>query len=123
MKYKTIIEVVTDAGNKNEAVEIVGEYLSGNIASGIDMRCSTKRVHPYIKSIAAVAIVSLFVLAGTLSVVLMKASHKPNSGFAVLDAVQVPLNTFPTNANSLDFKKEWENKQTKEALAHIKHVR
>ena len=37
MKYRTVIEVVTEAKDKSEAIEIVGEYLSGDILSGVQM--------------------------------------------------------------------------------------
>ncbi|MFH1593133.1 MAG: hypothetical protein ABID09_00360 [Candidatus Omnitrophota bacterium] len=43
MKYKTIIEVTSDARNNDEAIYIAGEYLRGNIESGVEIRCKS---HP-----------------------------------------------------------------------------
>ena len=39
-RYKTVIEVVTEAEDQFEAVDIAGEYLRGNISNGVSMRCS-----------------------------------------------------------------------------------
>ena len=120
MKYKTNIEITSDAANKDEAIEIVGDYLSGNIASGIDMKCATKPIHFYNSSAARVIVVSLLVTAGFFSGV----KAKPQNGFSVnmaqMAAVTPPLKT--SDANKLDarFKKEWENKQAAEAIFFFK---
>ena len=37
VKFKTTIEISSEAENKNEAMEIVGEYLAGYLSSGVDM--------------------------------------------------------------------------------------
>ena len=53
MKYKTTIEIVADAGDKSEAMEIAGEYLSGNLISGVRMKCRTNPV--YVSKVRAAA--------------------------------------------------------------------
>jgi len=120
MKYRTTIEIVSDAENKNEALEIVGEYLVGNIVSGIDMKCVTKPVRFYNNTMAKLAVVVLLVTVGFLSGV----KAKPQHGFAMsiyqTDAVTPPLKTSDANKRDLNFKKEWEQKQTREALNFIK---
>ncbi|MGB2601169.1 MAG: hypothetical protein WBD00_07685 [Candidatus Omnitrophota bacterium] len=44
MKYKTVIEIVCDAYDEDEAYHIAGEYLRGNEEFGIMMTCKTDRV-------------------------------------------------------------------------------
>ena len=39
MKYKTIIELICDAADKEDAFHIAGEYLRGEVESGVEMKC------------------------------------------------------------------------------------
>ncbi|MFH1664591.1 MAG: hypothetical protein ABIA77_00375 [Candidatus Omnitrophota bacterium] len=41
MKYRTVIEIVCDAADKDDAYHIAGEYLRGNIESDVTMNCAT----------------------------------------------------------------------------------
>ena len=47
MKYETVIKLLTDAESEHEAVDIAGEFLRGNIETGVSMKCFTKPVKPY----------------------------------------------------------------------------
>lgn len=120
MKYKTNIEITSDAADKNEAMEIVGDYLSGNIASGIDMKCATRPLYFYNNSAAKVVVVCLLITIGFFSGV----KAKPRYNFAVsmcqTAAVTPPLKTSDANKNDMRFKKEWENKRTIEEINFIK---
>ncbi|MDP2928941.1 MAG: hypothetical protein Q8O01_02615 [Candidatus Omnitrophota bacterium] len=120
MKYKTSIEITSDAADKDEAMEIVGDYLSGNIASGIDMKYATKPVHFYNNSAARVVIVGLLITIGFFSGVKAKPRHNFAVNMCQMAAVTPPLKTSDANRNDMRFKKEWENKQTTEAINFIK---
>ena len=39
MKYRTVIEVICEASDKDEAGDIAGEFLKGNVDFGVDMKC------------------------------------------------------------------------------------
>jgi len=123
MKYKTVIEVVTDAQDKNEAIELVGEYLSGNIVSGIDMKCRTSPAGSYRKSISAVAVVALILGISLLSLTQVKSSAKTPANFSGVNAIQPPLKTSAADISKSEFKKEWEKKQSGETLNSIAHIR
>lgn len=118
--YKTNIEITSEAENKDEAMEIVGDYLSGNIISGIDMRCTTKPVRFYNTTAAKAAVVLLLVTLGFLSGVKTQPNYQPAAGLCQIAAVQPPLKTSDSNKNGQQFKKEWEEKQTRQALNFIK---
>ena len=120
MKYKTNIEITSDAANKDEAMEIVGDYLAGNIASGIDMRCGTKPVHFYNNSAAKVIVVGLLVTMGFFSGIKAKPQHDFAVNMCQVAAVTPPLKTSDANKNDARFKKEWKNKQTTEAILFFK---
>jgi hypothetical protein len=120
MKYKTTIQVIAEAENKHEAMEIVGEYLSGNIASGIEMRYSTKEVTSHSKVVVSIFVVLFVLAAGLFSTVYLKSPQgcsMPASGF---NAVQPPLKTHDALKNGSGFKAEWQKKQIDEALKRIK---
>ena len=120
MKYKTTIEIVTNAQDKNEAMEIVGEYLSGHLSSGVDMKCATRRFSHYAKPVISVIALSLVFFIGILSIINIKPSKITIGNISGINAVQPPLKTSAT-IEKADFKKEWEAKQTKEALKLIKN--
>ena len=106
MRYKTRIEITTEAADKNEAIEIVGEYLSGNIVSGIDMRCTTKPVNSQQKTIISVAVISLLLLVG----IAVSNYTRPTANLSVsvpgVDAVQPPLKTSAKDKVDAKFKKQ-----------------
>jgi len=120
MRYKTNIEITSDAANKDEAMEIVEDYLSGNITSGIDMKCATRQVHFYNNSAAKIVAVVLLMTIGFFSGI--KADHKQNFSVNMcqMAAVTPPLKTSAANKNDTSFKKEWQQMQTAEALNFIK---
>lgn len=120
MKYRTTIEVVTEAEDKKEAMEIVDDYLSGNLISGIDMRCTTRPVRGYARGAISIAVISLFLVIGALSFIKIDSSSKTISYSPGVSTVQPPLKTTAKDINSSDFKKEWEKKHTDEALERIK---
>lgn len=120
MKYRTTIEVVTEAENKKEAMEIVDDYLSGNLISGIDMRCNTRPVRSHARSAISIAVIAVLLIVGGLSFIRIDSSSKTISYSPVVSTVQPPLKTTSKDITSSDFKKEWERKHTTEALERIK---
>lgn len=44
MKYITVIEVICDAPDADEAYNMAGEYLRGNEEHGVSMHCRTAPV-------------------------------------------------------------------------------
>lgn len=119
MKFKTTIEIVSEASNKEEAKEIAGEYLSGDIVGGIDMKISTARLLNPLKKIVILSISILFLGLGLLTVLNFRQPHNSISGVSGLNAVQPPLRTSANDKTSTNFKDEWEKRQTKEALNRI----
>jgi len=114
MKYKTNIEITSDAVNKDEAMEIVGDYLSGNITSGIDMKYATRPVRFYNNSAAKVVIVALLMTMGFFSGIKAKPQLNFAANICQMAAVTPPLKTSAANKNDMRFKKEWEEKQASE---------
>jgi len=47
MKYQTVIKILTDAESEHEATDIAGEFLRGNLETGVRMKCYTRPVKSY----------------------------------------------------------------------------
>lgn len=122
MKYKTTIEVVAEANTRTEAMEIVDDYLTGNLVSGIDMKCTTRPVRAYGKSVISVTVVSVILAVSILALIHPTPASRQFSYGPSVSAVQPDLKTQSANAKSSDFKKEWEKKHTEEALKMIKNT-
>jgi hypothetical protein len=119
MKFTTTIRLITEAANKDEAAEIAGEYLSGQIASGVEMICRTKRVHKYAAPVISVTVAMVLVAIFVVSLYNIRPSTNFAGNVAGISAVQPPLKT-SSNINKQEFKKKWEAAQLKEALNLIK---
>ena len=116
MKYRTTIEIVSEATDKNEALEIVGDYLSGNINSGVQMKCLTNPAQSYMK-IAVTALLFLALLGGSIfSALYTKPGAPVISATPGMSAIQPPLKTSVTDKKSANFKREWQTLQVKETL-------
>lgn len=118
MKYKTTIQIVTEAENKDEAMEIAGEYLAGNLKSGVDMRCRTAKVDAHRAIIAASSIAALLIVSSLLIGLNLKIQPTTIYTISGVSAIQPPLKTSSGKFNA-DFKKEWKVKETKKALELI----
>ncbi len=118
MKFRTTIKLVSEAHDKNEALDLVEEYLSGNIMSGIDMRCVTKPVCSGAK-IVSLSVISLVIIAGIVLGSYIKHPQIMMRTIPGVSAVQPPLKTSGAARMSPEFMKEWQDRQTKEALSQI----
>lgn len=118
MRFKTTIKLVSDARDKSEALELVEEYLSGNIVSGIDMKCVTKPVCSKTKMVSLAAL-SLLIIAGIVLGSYIKQPQIMLHTIPGISAVQPPLKTSNMSRMSPEFKKEWEERQNKEALSQM----
>ena len=119
MKYRTTVQIISSANDKDEAMEIAGDYLSGNIISGVEMKCSTRPVRSHARLALFISIAIIVVAAGLFSAHNSMHSRNVLPVVAGMDAIQPPLNT-GFNEKNADFKKAWQEKHTKEVLDYIK---
>ena len=116
MKYKTTIRITSEAKDRHEALDIVDDYLAGNIRTGVDMKCRTSPACSSAKVTGAI-VLSLVIVAAVVVPAQFKSSHSIVRSASGVSAVQPPLKTDKSDVN---FKKQWEARQTKEALEYIK---
>lgn len=78
MKYRTVIELVCDATDREDAINISGEYLRGEVDFGVEMKwASTSVLTHKMKKYAITCLVALFALS---AVVLKVTSIEGGSG-------------------------------------------
>jgi hypothetical protein len=51
-KFKTIIEIESVAVDSHEAIDIAGEYLRGNISSGVKLKCYSHPIRNFCSKIS-----------------------------------------------------------------------
>ena len=120
MRFKTKIEIISEAKDKNEAAEIAGEYLSGNVMSGIDMKCHTRPVVNTARNIIGIAAISAIFIMAALFVGHVKPAAMLPQAVGINNAIQPPLKTSEVNKNNNNFRKAWQDRQDKAALDSIK---
>ena len=120
MRYRTTIEVVTEASDRAEAIEIVGEYLSGDVLSGVRMKCSTHPVSGVKKVVVTVTALSVLLVIGLTSALFIMPAANGALCASASSAVQAPLHTQVVDIRNADFKDQWQKEHTKEALRKIK---
>ena len=120
MRYRTVIEVITEAKDKSEAMEIVGEYLSGDVLSGVEMKYSTRSVNGVKKAAITITALSLILVAGIVSMYMVKPIGTGAPSSPGMSAVQPLLQTQPLHVRDAQFKSQWQDEHNKEALRKIK---
>ena len=116
MKYRTLIEIVNEAENKNEAIDIAGEFLRGNLSEDVEMKCMSKPLKPRALLKTSILFLSVALLCGVVTI-----SNIKNSPFSIslvknYNAIQPPL----TTPKSTNFKETWQEEENKKVIEYIK---
>ncbi|MGB2629913.1 MAG: hypothetical protein WBD24_02215 [Candidatus Omnitrophota bacterium] len=122
MKYRTLIELICDAIDKDDAIHTAGEFLRGEVESGVDMRYSarTLRSHRAFKY----GFTGLLVLCLISTLYIGYATKEKNetlrhiTGYILSNTctIQPVLKTQHTE----EFKEKWENKKSEVMFDHLK---
>ena len=123
MKYKTVIELICDASDKEDALNIAGDYLKGEVDFGVEMKCrAVSLMSNRIKKCTATVIVALIMFSTLLLQVTPIGSEEKiqstsHIGFRNTYTINPALNT----KHRADFKKEWQAKKEEAILDYIKN--
>jgi len=116
MRYKTTIEVTTEAGNAYEAADIAGELLRGDVDAKADLRVKTSSVVRTRTVMALLAISLSSVVLGSIffgthyANKFANAQNRPITSYAIQPSFN--MNSADIKDSS-EFKKMW-NKQQKD---------
>jgi len=121
MKYRTVIEIFCNASDKEEASNLAGEYLKGDISFGVSMKCKTAPLwaHRTVKYTASLVV--MFLLLSTFAIQFIPAS-KENDSPRISSRLSGTYTVMPAlkTKEQEDFKKEWEKKKDEAVLDYIK---
>ena len=118
MKYRTVIEVISDAENENEALDIAGEFLRGNLESGVRIKSRTKplKSHRLLHVTVLSVILAVVALTGVNLFEHSKDAPRVSSVIRNTSAVQPPLKT----GKGPYFKETWKEEEHRKVLDYIK---
>ena len=122
MKYRTVIELVCNAKDAEDASNMAGEYLNGSIDFGVHMKCKTTTVctHRVKKYVFSVLVLGLFVssfIFGNLQVGDSTSTARSTNFSSFSTSTVMPA--LKTQEQE-KFKEEWENKKDEAVLEYIK---
>lgn len=122
MKYRTVIEVICEAQDKDDAYNIAGDYLRGQVDVGVEMRCKTTKLWEH--KIAKYSVMCVITLA-IFSALLINVSplggdetvrESSTIGMSGTFTIMPELKT----KHRADFKKEWETKKDEVVRKYLK---
>lgn len=121
MKYKTVLELVCDAPDVEEAGNIVGEFLKGDIEFGVEMRCKTVSLmaHKMKKYAVCCAAFALLFSSLLLKVTPLGGEEKIRNSAGMEFSRYTVMPELKTKHKS-DFKKEWIKKKEEAVLEYLK---
>lgn len=123
MKYRTVIQLVCDAADREDAIHMAGEYLRGELDFGVHMKCDTVSVRAHR---ARKYVVSCVVVCAIFSALALKVMPVADGASGVLHASKPGYSNTYTIMPVLktkykaDFKKEWESKKYEAMMDFLK---
>jgi len=122
MKYRTVIELVCNAKDAEEASHLAGEYLNGSLDFGVHMNCKTTTVctHRVKKYVFSVLILGLFASSFIFGNLQVGDSNSVKSSASVSSFSTSTVMPALKTQDQEKFKEEWENKKDEAVLEYIK---
>ena len=119
-KYRTVIELVCEAEDRHEAVDMAGEYLRGSLKNGVSMKFWSRPVMAGAK-VLCVSIISIVLLgAGVLKTTFSESRNYRSHVVPGYNACQAPLLTGAAGAARSEFEERWKDKEFTRAIETIK---
>ncbi len=122
MKYRTLIELICNASDKEDAINTAGDYLKGEIDFGVEMRCKTVSLWAHqVKKYSAAGIAVVMVFSALLFKVTPIASNE-KTGTPARPSFHNTCTITPAlkTKHRADFKQEWDEKKEEAMLEYLK---
>ena len=122
MRYRTVIELICDASDKEDASNIAGEYLKGDVDFGVDMKCRTESMVSHrVKKYAATCAVFVLIVSALLLKVMPAGDAGKDAAVSRwgISGTYTVVPELKTQDQS-EFKQEWEEKKDEAVLDYIK---
>jgi hypothetical protein len=122
MKYRTVIELICDAADKEDAFYTAGEYLRGEVESGVEMKCKaiSLKAHRMLKY-GVMSVLAIFLFSTLVAGIATRDREKSlrNISELILSntcTIQPVLHT----KHETGFKEKWETKKDEAILEYLK---
>ncbi|MDD4956619.1 MAG: hypothetical protein PHH49_03725 [Candidatus Omnitrophica bacterium] len=122
MRYRTLIEIVCDASSKDEAINLAGDYLRGEVDGGVTMKCGSAPLYRHRLRKYTLASVLTVMVVGFMFIGAPQLQDNAGTGTKQLrlsDSYTM-MPELKTKHRS-DFRKEWEKKKDEAILDFIKN--
>ncbi len=120
MKYRTTIEIVCEAADKDEAINTAGEYLRGAVDNGVDM---TSKTLPLVTHRVISYVMPLFVFGVILGAIFLKGgANEPSKETTCGIAVPVVFTVQPElkTQSDTEFRSDWSEKKDQAIMDYLK---
>lgn len=124
MKYRTVIELICDAADKDEASNIAGDYLRGDVDFGVEMHCKSGSLWVHRAGrYAASSAIAIMVFASFLLTITPVSIDSETGGVQYRVGMESTSTVLPElkTKHRADFKNEWENKKDEAILEYLKN--
>ena len=122
MKYRTIIELICDAADSEDAGNIAGDYLKGEIDFGVEMKCKTVSLWAHRMKRYTSACAVTFLILSTLFFKFVPVENAETGKVSQRLAFKSTYTVTPElkTKHKEEFKKEWAKKKDEAVLEYIK---
>jgi len=124
MKYRTVIELVCNASDRDEACNIAGEYLKGDLDFGVDMKFKTASLVAHKALKYGITCVCAFLVSfAFLTAFVPVAGEEGKSQNSLISRIGSTCTVMPglKTQNEDSFKKEWAQKKDEVVLDYLKN--
>lgn len=122
MKYRTVIELICNASDKEDAINTAGDYLKGEVDFGVEMRCKAVSLWAHrVRKYTAASIITILMFSSLFLKVTPIAGNDKTGGPARLNFrnTYTIMPALKTKSES-DFKEEWQKKKEEAMLEYLK---
>ncbi|MDD4012924.1 MAG: hypothetical protein PHW14_01860 [Candidatus Omnitrophica bacterium] len=122
MKYRTIIEIISEANDPEEASNMAGEYLRGKMDFGVAMKCRTTKLweHKAVKYTLCSAMGFVMLLAVMMNVTPLGGEETVRESSALGVGNTFTLMPALKTKHKAGFRKEWQDMREEVANKYIK---
>ena len=122
MKYRTLIELICDAIDKDDAIHTAGEFLRGEVESGVEMRYSSRKLKTHrafkygFTGLLVLCLMSTLYIGFAMQEKNEKLRHITGYILSNTSTIQPVLKT----QHAEKFKEKWEEKKGEVMLDYLK---
>ncbi|MBU0682979.1 MAG: hypothetical protein ABIH85_04670 [Candidatus Omnitrophota bacterium] len=124
MRYRTVIELICNAEDKDEACNMAGEYLKGDIDFGVQMKFKTVSLlgHKVKRCVLNCTAVCFVVLAG-ITLFAPDVNNSESAKNLLYTKLRNTCTVMPAlkTQHTFDFKRDWKKKKDEAVMEYIKN--